>query len=340
MNPKPETRNPKHPLLATWAAAEGYLGGILHALKLPVTGLLIGSVAVTVLARLARLTDRRPGDLLRATGAVAVVKALLSPHAPAMAYVAVGFQGLAAEALFAGSGPRPHRARAVALGALALAESAAQKLLVLTIWLGRGFWGAVDEFLADFATRFGLAPTVDAGRLAVAYVVGHALVGAVVGWRAGRVPADSAAESAENPAAESAENPAAEWPATAASPLVPGAGAEPASSAVPLAVPTAAVALPARLIWPLVLLGAALLGLLLWAPAWLPPHPAVALTLRAVGLLALWTGAVAPLLARVLRRWLLGQGHHRWAADVAAVLALLPDARAALLARWRRAFRR
>ena len=75
--------------------------------------------------------------------------------------------------------------------------------------------------------------------------------------------------------------------------------------------------------------------MLAWAPPGLPKHPAVVLTLRAVGLLALWTG-VAPLLARGLRHWLLGQGHRRWAADVAAVLTLLPEARAELVARWRR----
>ena len=85
---------------------------------------------------------------------------------------------------------------------------------------------------------------------------------------------------------------------------------------------------------------ALLLAVLAWEPAWLPTHPAVALTLRAVGLLALWTGGVAPLLAQALRRWLLGQGHRRWAADVAVVLALLPDARAALVARWRKPFTR
>ncbi len=311
-NQKPKTQNSKRVrLLAAWGAAEGYLGGILHALKLPVTGLLIGSTAVAILTRLARLAERRPGDLLRATGVVAVVKALLSPHAPAMAYVAVGFQGVAAEAVFLGSGPRPARVRAVILGALALAESAAQKLLVLTIWLGRGFWVAVDEFLVDFATRFGLAPTVDIARLAVVYVVGHALVGAVVGWRAGRDTVESTAESTTQPE------------------LVPGAGVEPTRVPVLAATKT-------PLGWPLALLGAALLALLAWQPAWLPTHPAVALTLRAVGLLALWTGGLAPLLARVLRRWLLGQGHRRWAADVAAVLDLLPEARAALVARWRR----
>lgn len=317
MNPLPSVGQTRARLLATWAAAEGYLGGILHALKLPVTGLIIGSAAVAVLTRLARLPGRRFGELLRATGAVAVVKALLSPHAPAMAYVAVGFQGLAAEILFAGSGPRPHRARAVALGAVALAESAAQKLLVLTLWLGKGFWTAVDEFLVDFAARFGLGSGVDAGRLAVAYVVGHAVVGAVVGWRAGRVVPEPAGPTA---------------------PIVPGAGVKPAHLAA--SVQPAHPAPPSRLVWPLGVLGAGLLLLLAWSPTWLPRHPAVALTLRAVGLLALWTGAVAPLLAQALRRWLLRQGHRRWAADVATVLTLLPEARAALVARWRKPFTR
>ena len=315
-------------LLAAWAAAEGYLGGILHALKLPVTGLLIGSAAVTVLTRLAHLPGRRAGDLLRATGVVAVVKALLSPHAPAMAYVAVGFQGLAAEGLFAGSGARPHRARAVALGALALAESAAQKLLVLTIWLGKGFWIAVDEFLLDLTHRLGVGPGVDAGRLAVAYVVGHTLVGAVVGWRAGREGATAPARNRE-----AADRGAATDPASA---RVPGAGVEPVHSSV--TAPAGTKRSGVRANWLLALLGAGLLALLAWSPGWLPRHPAVALTLRAVGLLALWTGGVAPLLARALRRWLLGQGHRRWAADVAAVLTLLPEARAALVAQWRHRF--
>ena len=34
----------QHRLIAVWALAEGFLGGILHGLHLPVTGLVVGSV--------------------------------------------------------------------------------------------------------------------------------------------------------------------------------------------------------------------------------------------------------------------------------------------------------
>ena len=293
-------------LLATWAAAEGYLGGLLHAFRLPVTGLVIGSVAVAVLTRLARVPGRRFGDLTRGTGAVLVVKALLSPHSPLTAYVAVSFQGLVGELAFGGAGERPHRARAVALGAVALAESAAQKLLVLTVLFGKGLWVAVDEFLADLTHRLGTGPDVDAVRLAVAYVLAHTLVGAWVGWRAGRP--EEAAGVAEVAA------------------KVPPAPAE-------AVLPATAVAGPN---WPLAVVGAALLGLLAWAPPWLPAHPAVRLTLRAVGLLAVWMGAVAPVLTRALRGWLLQQGNRHWATEVTDILALLPEARASLVARLNR----
>src|SRR5688572_2381352 len=99
VSPQPLTLNPRialqlqHRLIAVWALAEGTLGGILHGLHIPVTGLVVGSISVCCLALLARVKQRR-GDLLKATMLVLTIKAMLSPHSPPAAYLAVFSQGL------------------------------------------------------------------------------------------------------------------------------------------------------------------------------------------------------------------------------------------------------
>src|SRR5688500_16642386 len=89
----------KYRLIAVWALAEGFMGGILHGLHLPVTGLVVGSIAVCCLALLSQVSEYR-SDILKATILVMAVKALLSPFSPPMAYFAVFSQGFLAAILF------------------------------------------------------------------------------------------------------------------------------------------------------------------------------------------------------------------------------------------------
>ena len=53
-------------LTAVWAFCESGLGGILHAMQMPFTGLVVGGLAVIIICFIAALTDRNYVQLLQA----------------------------------------------------------------------------------------------------------------------------------------------------------------------------------------------------------------------------------------------------------------------------------
>lgn len=181
-------------LTALWALAEVGLGGALHALRLPVTGLVVGSAAIVLLVLLAEAARRsgrsiRP-TLLGATAIVLGVKLAASPHSPAGAYVAVAFQGGLAAVCLPSLG---RTAGAIALGVIALAESAVQRVLIMTLLFGATFWAAVDSFVAQVLARMGalgLTPgePLEANRWLIgSYIAVHVLTGALAGGLAVRL---------------------------------------------------------------------------------------------------------------------------------------------------------
>jgi hypothetical protein len=87
-------------LTALWALNEAGLGGLIHALRVPFTGIVVGSTAVVLIALIAFFAERKAKAILKATVIVLLVKAAASPHTPLPAYAAVSFQGLAGALLF------------------------------------------------------------------------------------------------------------------------------------------------------------------------------------------------------------------------------------------------
>ena len=69
-------------LTAIWAFLEVTLGGILHALRVPLTGFLVGGSAVIILAVMSLNTTNKVKTILQATFYVILVKAGASPHSP------------------------------------------------------------------------------------------------------------------------------------------------------------------------------------------------------------------------------------------------------------------
>ena len=132
-------------LTALWALSESGLGGFMHALKIPFTGFFLGGFAIVIITLIAHHTHHKSKSILQATLLVILVKALVSPHSPPMAYIAVAFQGLSGLALFA---LIPNTRLAAALfGLIALMESAVQKFLVMTLIFGKSLWEALDLFV-------------------------------------------------------------------------------------------------------------------------------------------------------------------------------------------------
>ncbi len=130
-------------ITALWALSEAGLGGILHAFKIPFTGLIIGSSAVIFMTLLACFSDKK-NTILRATLLVLIVKGFVSPHTPFTAYIAVGLQGLFGEFIFRWI-KYPGIAAPI-LGALALFQSGIQKIIILTVVFGNNLWNSIDLF--------------------------------------------------------------------------------------------------------------------------------------------------------------------------------------------------
>jgi len=140
-------------LTALWAFTESGLGGIMHALQIPFTGLLVGGMAVIMISLIAEMSDHKYRQVLKSAMIVLIVKAMVSPHTPFPAYIAVAFQAVLGFGLF--SLLRVNFFSIALLSTIAMLESAIQKILVLTLFFGESIWKAMDSMIAVLANQFG-----------------------------------------------------------------------------------------------------------------------------------------------------------------------------------------
>ncbi len=184
--------NPIERITALWALSEAAFGGVLHALRIPFTGLFIGGSAVIFITLIPFFNSKR-GIILKATLLVMIVKAIVSPHSPVNAYLAVAFQGIIGEILFFLIPSK--RIAAFLLGFLSLLESSIQKILVITIVFGQNVWKAIDLFsdyvLSQFLIRSDLADSISISMILITiYMSIHLSAGILIGLWAPRLAAD------------------------------------------------------------------------------------------------------------------------------------------------------
>ena len=143
-------------ITALWAFSEAAFGGVLHALKLPFTGLFIGGVAIIFLTLIA--------------------------------YFAVFLQGLFAYIFF--SLIPPKRLAALLLGITVLTLSAFQKFIVLTIIFGETLWDSINTFgnyiLNQFMVDNSFTESVQLSYLLIGiyggiYILGGIIFGIIAG---------------------------------------------------------------------------------------------------------------------------------------------------------------
>ena len=139
-------------LTAVWAFTESGLGGILHAFRMPFTGLVVGGMAVILISLIAYFSNISYKEVLKSTLIVLIIKAAVSPHTPLPAYLAVSFQGVAAVAVF--KMLRVNLISILLFSVLAMMESALQKLITLTLFFGKSLWKAMDELMNFIAQQF------------------------------------------------------------------------------------------------------------------------------------------------------------------------------------------
>jgi hypothetical protein len=174
-------------ITALWAFSECALGGIMHALKIPFTGIFVGGFAVLCIGLLAHLSGRNMAAVLRATLLVILVKAIVSPHSPPTAYLAVGFQGVTGALILCNL--RPFALAAYLFGFLAITESALQKILVLWLFFGKSLFEAFDLFVGGVLEDFKIQSQVSWSMIAVGCYVGlYALWGLVLGFWINKLP--------------------------------------------------------------------------------------------------------------------------------------------------------
>ena len=170
-------------LIALWVLCEALLGSIIFTFKIPVSGLVIGSCAVTCISLIAWYVPAK-GAIIKATIIVAIFKMMLSPQAPPPAYIAVFFQGLMGELLFWNR--KYFRLFCLVLALLAMIESAFQRILSITIIYGNDLWTAVNSFMKRLT---GSEQLTDYSYFIIfCYVLFHIIAGVVVGIWAGFLP--------------------------------------------------------------------------------------------------------------------------------------------------------
>jgi nucleoside-triphosphatase THEP1/ABC-type thiamin/hydroxymethylpyrimidine transport system permease subunit len=170
-------------LITLWVLNEAMLGGIIHGLKIPVSGLVVGGCAVICICLIAWYVPKK-GAIIKATIIVAVFKMMLSPQAPPPAYIAVFFQGLMGELLFWNR--RFFKLSCILLAVIALLESGLQRILMLTIIYGKDLWTVINDFINGLtkqktATNYSLL-------IGGGYVLIHLIGGILAGWWASVLP--------------------------------------------------------------------------------------------------------------------------------------------------------
>lgn len=174
-------------LTALWAFSESGLGGLMFALKIPLTGFFVGGSAVLMIGLIAWYARRDYGQVLKALVLVLLVKATVSPHSPPPAYLAVAFQGLVGALCYRYI--RNFRLASVLLAILAMAESALQKIIVMTLIYGKSFWVALDKLFESICKEFSLKVDVSFSLLLIGtYLLVYIVWGAVVGLFSAALP--------------------------------------------------------------------------------------------------------------------------------------------------------
>jgi len=132
-------------LIIIWALVEISLGGFLHALRIPLTGLLVGSMAILSLYLIARQSSSYR-EVVQACILVMGLKFAFSPQSSPFSYVAMLVQTLCMLPL---TGPyrRPGKMLISSLIVIASLYSPLQKILILWFTLGNDTIVAIKDWI-------------------------------------------------------------------------------------------------------------------------------------------------------------------------------------------------
>jgi hypothetical protein len=175
-------------LILLWAFSESALGGMLHALRIPLTGLFVGGSAVIFISLIAHYSDGK-SSIIKATLLVLIIKFVIAPYTPLPAYFAVFVEGLLGLFLF--NVLNLKKSAPVLLGFFALLFSSFQKIFVLTILFGMTLWESIDIFIGFVLKQFSINSTINISfsyLILAIYISIHILGGILFGIISRKIP--------------------------------------------------------------------------------------------------------------------------------------------------------
>lgn len=132
-------------LTALWAFSEAALGGLLHALHIPFSGVVLGGFAIMFISLIAYYSKNH-SEILKALAIVLAVKFAVSPHTPIGAYISVSVQGLAGYLVFRFI--KNYRFSVFILSVFAMLFSSMQKIIVYIILFGFDLINSINMFIS------------------------------------------------------------------------------------------------------------------------------------------------------------------------------------------------
>jgi hypothetical protein len=169
-------------ITALWIICEAFAGGIIHALKIPISGLVVGGSAVICICLLGWHAQSKT-QIIKSTLIVAIFKMMLSPQSPPMAYLAVFFQGALGQLML--QNKRAYVAKMFAFAMLALLESGVQRVLVMTLVYGKDLWQVINEVVSKL---FKLKQTHQVSQLLIfIYLLLHLAAGFLAAYAAKKI---------------------------------------------------------------------------------------------------------------------------------------------------------
>ena len=172
-------------LTALWAFCESGLGGILHALQIPLTGFIVGGLAVIIISFIAKVSAENYTTIFQSLVIVLMVKAMVSPYTPFPAYIAVSFQALMGYLLFRVF--QVNRFSILLLCTITMLESAIQQLLILTLFFGQSFWKAINELVNLISKQLGIITTNGNQKFIASYLLVYLAWGTLIAFIAARI---------------------------------------------------------------------------------------------------------------------------------------------------------
>ena len=298
-------------LTALWAFSESGLGGIMHALQIPFTGLVVGGMSVIMIGFIAQISAHQYKEILKSALIVLIIKAMVSPYTPFPAYIAVSFQALSGFALF--SLLRVNFGSILLLSMISMLESAIQQLLILTLFLGRSFWKATDTFVAFVSKQFGTTTTKGSQWIISIYLLIY-IIGAIgVAWTGWKTLSGFFDARFNEPNFDEAVNVSI--------------------------LPTTLVAKKnnTRKLWVVLFLLVALSVLMFFVAAdakkgWIAVAKTVSWTVASI---MLWYMLVNPLLIKFIK-WILQKKESRYSEEISSTLSFIPVLRQLTALAWRK----